>query len=1290
MNIALIAPAKFDFQDLACIDIALRWPLAGSPSLQIEPQDGEDAEIRWRDGGAPRVCEIQVKGRSTKAISMATLAEYLTHFPERKACDCLLERLLADPHRIVLFIATERCCDDVAAYRTDADWAGAPRMSAPQRRDGKALAAALTAIGDLPTRAGRTPSKLAAARARRIGDLAQTDLDGLAEALQRVFVQEQETTSTIDVRLQRRLTADGVPTDVLSDGVGRLKMVVADHRGHAADVIGPLHSALAEFAPRQVAPARYVDRGIEVDFEAQLSRDGAILLSGPPRVGKSWAALRLAGALQQHGYEVAKSSHIDQAERFLSDPVRRPRVFVLEDPFGARQAAADVSARISDLRRLLGGLTTDRRLIVAQSEAPILQAMQRPDLAACRLGTFAWQALGALSAAQADVIWRSDARAAGLDPAIVERVALIIRAHPDFRDVGALAYLATNFDQLRPGVSDVEIVAHARGDAVDFARALADENPQAGSVLKGMAVATETGVGAEDRELAFIIDGDKSRPSFDQSDGIVIYGRPQEMTAPRYAQLPVLADALREAAVVLRRRRVLDQSFGRLNFTHPYMRAGAQALLRPDLPEDIEAVAALAERALAAADSTVSLAAARNLEWISGALEGQEDGSTRGIALAEAGLRSVYPATRDACYAFLISRAGELSADDRQRVARWVHAACVEFDQIEQVDGLLLVGDSMNAFWRNPSAVPFERIAPYLDAIEAGQPVDLDTTLAYRILVALRGKPKSLTPKLMGRLLSVDAAVIRAAACELWLERPRTDDGALLARIAADTSPSISIVVLDVLVRAWSLLGDTRRSAVQAILAAHARSPGSATLLIQRLARFNRLEEFGETPPWVLFSAIAPIALGHAAVSFLRDGRLYQAIHDAIRVGEGDRLLPLLEAWAIVIETRSETKVLDDFELAIPEPMLEAGPPEWRWPILQRLLAVANTGTRIRIVAALVEEWEALAPTERQGLIAMIGGDRGDELWLKAAALTRREVPEPIVAAIVGDPKALALPTDDLLARIGEPLYRASLHVFLGAPQPLWWIGGHHSRSQAWQAAVLWSASGRTRPLHALALKEVVADDLDDQILIDLIDDVAPKDLSALFEIFLDRKIEENGNWRQRPWIRLLDRGEEAGFLDDWFDLIDPVAPAILHSLSDIRYWFGDGPHAERLMNRFRNDLLALLAVRAVLDFADVQRSLLKGESVDDEDDAELGGNEKIITIAEMLKPLDLIADRTPPRLLETWRRMRDTMERFDGPADAVERMEAGRLKAIHDHFEERRAHLPEDQSALVGWIGPR
>lgn len=700
-----------------------------------------------------------------------------------------------------------------------------------------------------------------------------------------------------------------------------------------------------------------------------------------------------------------------------------------------------------------------------------------------------------------------------------------------------------------------------------------------------------------------------------------------------------------------------------------------------------EAVA-FTERALAAVDPKVSLAAARNLDWIASALATREGGLLRAVALAKSGLRSRYPATRDACFDFLTSRVSDLPSEEQGEVRHWVRAVDVDLDDIEEVAGVLVVSSMAALYGRAP--VPQVRVQPYVDAIEAGQPVDLDPALAYAILLAFRQNGADLTAKVTERLLSMDAAVLRAAATADWLQRAREDDVDILRRIGNDATPAVSNAVLDVLVRSWKALPEPRREATLSILAAHADAPGPATTLLERLAKFNRVEEFGEAPPWPVFSYLAPIALQHAPDVVFRDGRIVSAVQDAIKAGEGERLIPLLDVWAKHLAGRLGDHLPDEFELSVPEAMLDLGQPAWRWPLIKDLLDVPNTGARLRIIATLVDRWADLSSDERQSVLVLLQKDDADADWMRAAALTRREVPRDVLVALAGRVDLLDLTPSELLAVLGEPLYRACLHVFIGAPQPLWWLGSHHVAAEAWDNAVRWSAAAADRPVFALALEDRIAFTEDEAWLADLVDQYQVDDLHAVFEIFLRRKVEENGNWRTLAWNRLLDRGVTVGLIDEWIAKISVAAPVFLDQLGDIRLWLGKGPHETRLLKSLTADLKAYENVAEILElinmFTSTDVDLV--EDVAENDDEAPSPVEMVATLFEALQ---LVLEQDPPRLFKTWDHVTTRLRALNAPDALIEWAGTQRLHTLDARRKTRKAEIvAEDQSVLVGWTGPR
>ena len=138
MNIAIVGPEKYKFQDLVCVELALALRETGLSSMVPEPQGGEDTEFTWEDVDGIALLEVQVKGTQND-FTVAALTEYLTHYPSRKATGSLLERLVGDPTRGALFVTSGRLTDPLTDFGVARGNDGNPRKPFRRSRHAQAI-----------------------------------------------------------------------------------------------------------------------------------------------------------------------------------------------------------------------------------------------------------------------------------------------------------------------------------------------------------------------------------------------------------------------------------------------------------------------------------------------------------------------------------------------------------------------------------------------------------------------------------------------------------------------------------------------------------------------------------------------------------------------------------------------------------------------------------------------------------------------------------------------------------------------------------------------------------------------------------------------------------------------------------------------------------------------------------------------------------------------------------------------------------------------------------------------
>jgi len=1270
LNIAIVGPEKYKFQDLVCVELALSLRNSGLSSMVPEPQGGEDTELTWDDVDGIARLEVQVKGTQND-FTIAALADYLTHYPSHKATGSLLERLVDNPTRGALFVTSGRLTDPLTDFGVASGTTAILASHSVSHNTLQQFVAGLT------TRARVAPSSNLDAKRRLDTDrLANLPQMKLRDALSRVFVVAEEIDATVETRLHAHLRAMRFDTYSLRGAIAELTDELDIAKKSQTDLLAPMLRRLAQMAPASVAPLNYVDLGTEKALLDQLRSTGVLLLSGPPRAGKSWTQRALGGVLQQAGYEVRRGTSVEEAERFLTDAAGGERLFLLDDPFGSRERTEKAAAAFSDLRRLIEQLPRNRYLIVAQVDHVLFDVCRRSDLAHCPVGTVSWIPVRPTAVQVAHAIWAQGAKMMHLDADVVTRIDGLIERDERLRSPGALAYLATAWVDLPPNLDDNAIGVFAHADATDFARILVEKSPDMEPVLVSMAIATDIDQGTFTTELAYVVDGDDSQPGLVPELGIV--SLKDEVDAPDYSTPPMLTPAQTAIVDQLSRRRIFEERHQSLNFTHPYLRAGAQMLVIPDLPADVAKVRDRLVRGIGSRSPATSLSVARNLNWVRAMMVRSEDPALC-FKVAEHGLRSIFPATRDACFAFLLDHVNDLSEKMRNDIPQWAERSIVGIDDIFVDRGLAFI--SPNCWPFGVLKVSIAQVSPYLEAIEKDETLGLDLPLSRQILAALADQPECMTAKMAIRFLRADEAVVRAEATRTWLRIPRTDDHVVLDRIGQDRAPAVAVAVLKSAVVVWPEINEGRRARFLGILKDQANMPPTASALLSRLVLFDRVERFGENPPWVIFARLMPTILDRLPPNVaLSDGRFNNALEHAIASGLSEELSPIVLAWSRRLVERVPEYFVDDYELGMIDPLLRVARPDARVEVFEQLYSLVDTGARVVIAADIADDWSLLTQDECDRFFVWAREPRSDRRWVDATLLTRRDVDPAIIEAVTGLVDLAEHNAAQLEALLGPDRFEACIRMFVGVPQPLWAYGKHHSAKKLWIPIVHAIAADPRHRLFEACFEDVLS--FADEATIEKIVGRIPSDgLQKVFATMLAAKVRTVGEWHCEAWVSLLERGELAGLLENWFVQIDQKLDGILEDVLDCKQWLASSRFAKPVHEMVRADFIALTELHRISDVA---------ASFETAQQAEGRKEENVVLVLTMLfdEEMKRILSN-PPRLHGTWRRIMGFAKQFNASAETKDRIEVQRLAAIERHHELRRTKM--DSSAAIqleGWVG--
>ncbi|WP_286800833.1 hypothetical protein [Oceanicaulis sp. UBA2681] len=1272
MSIAIIGQEKYAFQDLVCIETMLRFFTHDEATLFIEPEGGEDAELTLNLDGHETTLEIQVKG-ARGAVTQAEIAACLAHAPPHKAEPTLFDRVLNDTHRQAVLVMSGRADDACARYLGSCNWHGEAHDTSKLTHEhaGQLLAAYAAAnVG------GKPDGPLATRRRERNKERAAAlDYHDVFPTLSRLIVFDQVDDTRLQACCSEHLRRDHrVPSDRIEAVLQELHSAVVEAKKSKLDAFPLVRSIISKASPSSIEPEGYVPRGLEHELFDALSRDNVLLLSGMPRVGKSYTARSVAEQFMGSGYDVREFVDVKAADRFLRDPGTALRLALLDDPLGGSQVSSDAARALANLTALIPRTTPQRKLLVAQGLGPLLSVTRRRSLDEVVTAKRRWRDLGDIEGKFLSRVWQSQTSAAKVEGAVCDRVTEALQEGALVLEPGCLEHLVANLDRLSVAASNEEIERIAREDAKQLGDGLAADGLD--SLAISLALSTAAYEPIHLTELAFVRgSGGDVLPGKKSGFGRIISlgdPSPSKRVDPAYEHPPEVAEADSAGLETLERRHFIEfDDLDATNFTHAFYRAAAESLV--DTPTLITAqkIEQMLERGLFCRSPRTSRATARNLDWVFKQLKQRTVQRSAIVQHAIDGLGSVYPATRDLCFRFLLNHLDALPEEQQQDLSRWIsRVTSVSLKDLEWSDGeaRLPVGgksgvDYVDFFCQSVSKQDVAAEIALLDAPEgAASPEQAARALRY-----LATDPGAMTPTMAGRLLSYDEAVLRAEATRLWLSRSRTEDDIVLDRIFTDRHPSCALGLLKGAIAGWEAASSERRTRLLDGLAAVAADRAAAAAMLNHLVVFDRVEKTGKNPPWSIFEALMPVvmmALPDNAV--FNDARLFHVASTAVDEISTTSMLAFCDGWIDWLERSERTgRLPSDFSLGVADIVIMAttSEPVSRDDRIERLLSFNGTGARVRFMADLIDHWKALRIDEQEAVLAHLLRDAPDTRWMQAVALTRSTVPSTITDALLPKGTSLNHPADQLIDILPPALLNAAIHVYAGRPQPLWWLGTHHSGEAIWEPVM--EAVAR-RPDHSQweLAQEHCAFTGDGERVALIVTDLGAENAERMLEILLRLKVGCTGNFMPQAWAAVLRQGG-ADEYRCWLDRMFEASPAILDDVSEIKEWLCEERDQNELADRLENDLTLLKLANSAFAVADTELQ------------------------EEAIKILTFLCKERPPVIFGTCDRLIAKIIRIAGDTNDLTELLQKRRQEILDERDKIEKTFERSDLLPDGWIAP-
>jgi energy-coupling factor transporter ATP-binding protein EcfA2 len=1271
VSVEITGPKGYEWQYRITSLIALQN--LQSESLVVESADGEDAQLLISEPEAIHTVDIQAKS-SQADIDASILCGWLTHFGRQHSTDALLSRLLADGGRVVVFVSAGRCGDSTRPLIRKLGNIQ-PHQDVPK----EVSRAILNALCHLSSVISANP-KLQRARRDHIATLIETferKIAILISALRRVVLWESTTTDEIDHRLSMILTQrHRVPLLSCVDVLHQLDAAVRSARDNRADVLPGVRSVLAERSARaMLGDEPHISTNQENSLLSTLKQTRVLLLTGRSQCGKTNMAKYLAQVMQGEGVNAELGQDPSQAWRFLSAQHEEPRLFLLEDPFDEMRSSTETLRPVETLRRIVKELRQHRFLIVTSKLNTILPPHAWHDLTV-RDSMFLiryWQTICADS--QMLVSLQST-----LEDGLKEQ------DEDQLLQPGHLLYLSR-----LPDIQDLpfeRLSQLARFDIVPLAHALSDRTPVSRVVHIGLCLGASTVQRMPTDELAFVISETDVRPGF--SESFVIFSfraeTPVFPTPP-----PVLAlstEVLHELSFLERSGHIRTTTKG-IEFTHPDYLAASQEILGTCAAVALPRLLAMLDRGLASLNQATALLSTAILSFIYDRYGHDAAHREQVFEIAKHARDSILPAVREAILEVVLAWLPTLDVASRRQALSFVGVADFQYNEILWHGDIpstsssrsfldLMVGPHPPRSGKD-DALLNSLVDPH--AVYAISPRQAWNLVHY--IHANPGVPGEATA--LVELMKQPYAFIRAKAIRVLVERHTDQPTLYLQPLHAEQSPGVLLAAIHECMRSWHNACEASQQQLRAWLVASLSKAPVAVVCSDLLTDFG--DPYSNHGPvwidhsteqrrdiWKLWATLFPVYLRAIASQPFEHNAPH--MDHTLRVApghlEGQDLSEVVESWIMWIEGQLELRRLDDYELAVADLLLAtAETDEKRTRCIERLLGHRDTGYVVTTVHYMVGKWNFLSEDERNLLREVLVGARPDSRWMRAVAITRKDVPPEIQLLLTGYEDLLSRPPRMITDSLSPDLLSDALHVHCGHPQPLWWYGLHHDTHTPWRAVLEFIVN---EPMHRdfdLALRAFffalnLGDETDVGGALDMWRNLCQRgDASVrqrLFDRLLSDSVEFNHPRTFGFWSILVEAASGEAEATTYTNGILDNFQAISQNVDNIGKFFGEPLFRDRLIPKLarENEFLQICE--------DLRRATTH--------------NEKRSHMAHLEK----ILLRTPPRIFWLFDRIDPLLASTDLPEAESVRQAAS--KARDDFFAKARQQerALEDEVEIWDW----
>lgn len=1027
--------------------------------LYVEKIGSEDATLKIRQDNSEQIIEIQVK-RENNTLDIPKVVEWLCHFQERKSNNNLLQRLVDSNDTISLFVTHSRCSDDIVKLRNEINCIAIHKKLSISTKWNNDFNANLNKIsfGD---------SKLMIARKTYCETQSKVlnTTESLSSILQRVLIWEELSDEKIDNEIINTLnTKYQIAQSRTLDVYLYLLDIVKQGRDSGVNILPNILTYLQRNKiGRPLTDSEFFPRGEENSLLESFETNGILLLTGISQCGKSEIAKRLATVYFDKGYNYKITKDVDEIQRFFSTNPYENKVAILEDPLGHLSLIEESFELKKKLEDLLINLESHNKLIVTSRLEILFELYKTNDLVKCKLNWVSWTDLTITQISYIQQFWLRHCELKGIPKDVTNKFSKIIEnSNPTHLvQIGQIRYLANQELVTLLNKSAAELEHIARSNSKDIASLIKQKDEYVAEVLSVLSLCCNTIVKVNKTDLAYILNDDNSNISIINSHFYTTHLVEKKPKYPKYKQKYLLQDKTVRAIEYIEERQLIEVINDEISFTHPNYYEAGRDLLFPISQSKQERILKYLNNSSVCLNPINSLLGTKQFFFIYNNIK--KDLKPRVISNGLKCLNSIYPSVRDSSLIFLMNIIEDLNEEQTKKVVSEIQDGGISSSHIYWYNKkipFISVNGSFSNLHSNFNKNITDRVLSQLEDKELPNLYDIWA------FISNLNEYKDANIEMLNILLQCNEAFIRKRVVFEIFRKINILEINIIIDIFKDEHPGVIFNAIRATFINWpdfskELKNFLSKQIIQALnkrqvairaynfISTFAIDYGSDSIF-----NWKDFDEIQTKEIWNLWAKLYPITVSNIPMGlFLNTGRFGATMDEAIKQIDIKVGVNVLNAWFERIDYQIKNgKVLDEYEMAIAESLINLTEYNYviRLDLFNKLIDYKDTSFILSNLKWILNHWNFLDISEKSKIIELINSDRIDSRWIKAVSLNSNHVPNEIAIAIVGIDINSDCDIDSILASFSNDLLIDCIKVYLGQPQPLWWLAVHHKNSDFW------------------------------------------------------------------------------------------------------------------------------------------------------------------------------------------------------------------------------------------------